>query len=121
MQLPPILRGESRARLTQGAVVGSLLTMAIGFGFAGWQLTGNVERHTTTSVNEAVVATLTLICVDRFKQAADVKATRVALNATDSWKRDSFVEKGGWATFPGDAKPNYEVAEACARVLSDTK
>lgn len=44
--------------------------------------------------------------------ATTVHSARRVLNATDSWKRDSFVEKGGWATFPGAAEPNRDVAEA---------
>ena len=118
MQLPLILQAELRARLIQGAVAGSLLTVAVGFGFSGWQMQTNVERRTDAAVTKAVVAALTPICVDKFRQAADVKATLVALNAVDSWKRDGFVEKGGWATFPGSKEPNSDVADACARILS---
>jgi hypothetical protein len=121
MQLPSILQGESRVRLVQGAVIGSVFTMIIGFGFGGWQLSTNVERHAELRVNAALVTALTPICVEKFKQAPDVKATQVALIATDSWRRDSFVEKGGWATFPGSSEPNSGVAEACAKILSDGK
>ncbi len=70
------------------------------------------------AVTKAVVAVLTPICVDRFRTAADVKVTTAALNATDSWGRYTFVEKGGWATFPGNKEPNSGVADACARILS---
>jgi alpha/beta superfamily hydrolase len=121
MQLPSMLQGEHRVRLIQGAVTGSVLTMIVGFGFGGWQLQTNVERRAEVAVNKAVVAVLTPICVDKFRQAADVKATTVALNATDSWHRDTFVEKGGWATFPGSKEPNARVAEACAQILSEAK
>jgi hypothetical protein len=121
MQLPPILQGDSRVRLIQGAVVGSLLTMGLGFGLGGWQLQHNAERRAELRVNAAVVKALTPICVERFRQAADVKATTVALQATDSWHRDSFVEQGGWATFPGSKGPNDEVAQACAEALSGQK
>jgi hypothetical protein len=118
MQLPSMLQGEQRTRLIQGAVVGSLLTMVVGFGFSGWQMQTNVERRTEAAVTTAVVAALTPICVDKFRQAADAKTTLVALNAVDSWKRDGFVEEGGWATFPGSKAPNSDVADACARILS---
>ena len=121
MQLPSFLLGQSRERLIQGAIAGSVLTMAIGFGFSGWQMRSNVERRAELAVNKAVVAVLTPICVANFRQAADVKATTVALNATDSWHRDSFVEKGGWATFPGSKEPANGVAEACAKILSEAK
>lgn len=121
MKLPAILQGESRLRLVQGAVAGSALTIILGFGFAGWQLQTNAERRAELRVNAAVVAALTPICVEKFRSAADVKATLVALNATDSWRRDDFVEKGGWATFPGSGQPNSAVAEACAKALSAPK
>ena len=121
MQLPLILQGDSRTRLIQGAVVGSLLTMVIGFGFAGWQLATNVERRAELRVNAALVAALTPICVEKFKSAANAKTTLVAFNAVDSWRRDDFVEKGGWATFAGSTAPNSGVAEACARILSNGK
>ena len=121
MQLPSILQGESRARLIQGAVAGSLLTMILGFGWGGWQLQSTSQKTADLQTNKAVVAALAPICVDKFRQAADVKATLVALNATSSWKRDTFVEKGGWATFPGSVEPNRDVAEACAQILGDAK
>jgi hypothetical protein len=121
MKLPAILQGESRVRLVQGAVAGSVLTMILGFGFSGWQLQSNAERRAELRVNTAVVAALTPICVEKFRNAANVKATLVALKATDSWRRDDFVEKGGWATFPGSGQPNSGVAEACAKVLSAPK
>jgi hypothetical protein len=118
MQLPLMLQGDSRVRLIQGAVIGSVLTMVIGFGFSGWQMQTNVERRAELAVNKAVIAVLTPICVDKFRQAADVKATTAALNAVDSWHRETFVEKGGWATFAGSTRPNSGVAEACAKILS---
>ena len=66
-----------------------------------------------------MIAALAPICVDKFQRADDAKATLVALKAVDSWKQDAFVEKGGWATFPG-SQPNRSVAEACAKLLTPT-
>jgi hypothetical protein len=67
----------------------------------------------------AVVAALAPICVDKFQHSAELKTTMVAFNATETWQRDGFVAKGGWATFPGSAEPNRDVAEACAKALSE--
>lgn len=120
MQLPLILQRNSRTRLIQGVAVGSVLTMVIGFGFAGWQLQGNAERRAGVRADAAVVAALAPICVEKFKSATDAKTTLVALNATNSWHRDDFVEKGGWATFAGNKEPNSGVAEACAKIFSAT-
>ena len=38
MNLPPMLQGEQLTRLLQGAVVGTIVTIVIGFGWGGWQL-----------------------------------------------------------------------------------
>ena len=116
MKLPPILEGESRVRLLQGIAIGAIGAMVIGFGFSGWELHSNAERRADLRINEALVTALTPVCVKRFQSAENVEATTVALNEVDSWRRDAFVEKGGWATFSG--KTNNDVAEACAQALS---
>jgi hypothetical protein len=120
MNLPPILQGESLTRLAQGAVAGCVVTLILGFGWGGWMLGSKAQKMAEQSSSSAVVKALAPICVDNFQHAADSKATLVALKATDSWKQDSFVTKGGWATFPGN-EPNSNVAEACAKLLSDQK
>jgi hypothetical protein len=33
-------------------------------------------------------------------------------------EHDTFIEKGGWATFPGMAMPDRGVAQACANLLT---
>jgi len=35
-----------------------------------------------------------------------------------SWMQDSYIEKGGWATFPGMTSPERGVAQACASLLT---
>jgi len=120
MKLPPILQGESVTRLLQGAGGGALIAIVVGFGWGGWQLNSTAEKTADQRASNAVVAALAPICVDKFQHAADAKADLVALKKTDSWERDSFVTKGGWATFPG-SEPNRDVAEACAKILSGNK
>jgi hypothetical protein len=120
MNLPPILKGDSVKRLMQGAVAGAVIAMIAGFTWGGWTLQSKAQKLADQRADSAVVAALTPICVDKFEQAADAKTTLAALKAEDSWKRDNFISKGGWATFPGNA-PNRDVAEACAKVLGETK
>jgi hypothetical protein len=38
MQVPSILQGDSLKRLLQGAFIGFLATVVIGFGWGGWTL-----------------------------------------------------------------------------------
>ena len=120
MKLPPILQGESVTRLLQGAAGGAVIAMILGFGWGGWQLGGTAEKMADERASNAVVAALAPICVDKFQHGADAQAKLIALRATDSWQRDSFVKKGGWATFPG-SEPSMAVAEACATILSGNK
>jgi len=121
MKLPVILQGDSLTRLLQGAAAGAVIAMIVGFGWGGWMLGGKADTMADQRADAAVVKVLAPICVDKFKSASDAQATLVALKAVDSWNQDSFVAKGGWATFPGNAEPNRGVAEACAKLLSGAK
>ena len=121
MPLPLFLQGESRTRLLQGAAAGALLTMVLGFGWGGWMLGGKAEKMSDQNAIKAVVAALAPVCVERFQRAGEAKATLVALKAVDTWQQDTFVEKGGWATFSGSELPARGVADACAKLLNELK
>ena len=79
------------------------------------------KKMADQSTSSAIVAALAPICVEKFQHATEAKATLAQLKLIDSWKQDSFIEKGGWATFPGTASPNNNVAEACAKMLNELK
>jgi len=121
MQLPPMLQGDSLTRLLQGAAAGCAITLVVGFGWGGWQLSSKAQKMAQDSSNRAVVAVLAPICADRLQHANGATATLAQLKATDSWKQDVFLVDGGWVTFPGNAEPNRNVAEACAKMLSELK
>ncbi len=121
MQLPSFLQGDSPARLAQGAAAGAVLAIVIGFNWGGWTLGGTAQKMADDSANRATVAALAPICVEKFRHAAEAPATLAALKKTNSWQQDTFIVKGGWATFAGSAEPNRSVAEACANLLSAAK
>ena len=121
MQLPRIFQGESLTRLLQGAIAGFLATVIIGFGWGGWTLGNTATKMAEQSAKNAVVSALAPICVNNFQHAAAATATLAELKATDSWKQDTFIAKGGWATLPGMESPNSNVAEACAKILNALK
>jgi hypothetical protein len=58
------------------------------------------------------------MCADKFRQAADAPANLAELKKTSSWLQDTYIEKGGWATFPGTTAPDRSVAQACADLLT---
>jgi len=109
------MRKEMIKPFVWGIVVGGIV-MAIVIFSAGWGVTkGKAERM----ANQAVVDKLASICVAQFLQDPNKEERLKELKATDSWQRDSYVEKGGWATMPGEDSPDSTVAEECAKRLSE--
>jgi hypothetical protein len=117
MQVPSILHGDSLKRLLQGAFIGFLATVIIGFGWGGWTLGSTAKEM----AGAALVSALAPICVDKFQNAAEAAANLAELRKVSSWQRASFVEKGGWATLPGSDSANSAVAQACAKMLDNLK
>jgi hypothetical protein len=121
MQLPSILQGESLKRLLQGAFVGFLATVIVGFNWGGWTLESTAKQMAEKSANTALVAALAPMCAEKFRQAADASLNMIELNKVSSWMQDSYIEKGGWATFSGMTSPEHGVAQACADLLTALK
>jgi hypothetical protein len=120
MQIPPILQGDSLTRLLQGAAVGAVATIVIGFNWGGWTLGTTAAKQVSVAEQASVVRVLAPICADKFQRSADAGVNLEALKKADSWKRDEIIEKAGWTTFPG-SEPDRKVAEACANLLSQAR
>ena len=102
-----------------GAVCGAAAMAIVGFNWGGWVTGGTAEANAAQRSNLAVVGVLAPICVDKFKNNADVVANRVAFKKTELWSQGDFVEKGGWATAPGSTPEQVTaVARACAVLLA---
>ncbi len=118
MQLPKILEGESITRLLQGAFVGAVVTAFIGFNWGGWTRESTAKEMSEKRVSAALVAVLAPMCADKFRQGADGALNLVEFKKVSSWMQDSYIQKGGWATFPGMDSPDLAVARACANLLA---
>ena len=118
MEMPAIFKGESLTRLAQGAAVGAVATMIIGFNWGGWVLGKTAENNATMLVNTALVKAYGPVCIERFKQQPNVEAKWVELTKVDTWRRESYIKESGFATPPGSTSPNAAVADACADALS---
>lgn len=104
-----------------GAVVGSVVTMIVGFSYGGWVTGGTADRLARQQADAAVTAALVPLCVAHSKADAAAPKRLAELRAmTSSYEQQQFVTKVGWATFPGSAEPNSSVAEACASALLKT-
>ena len=105
-----------------GAVTGAIALAIVGFSWGGWVTGGTAETLARNGAATVVVAALTPICVEKFRQAADASANLVEMKkATYAWDQSKFIEKGGWATMPGSTEPNSAVAKACAESLGSEK
>jgi hypothetical protein len=101
-----------------GAIGGAMVLAILGFTWFGWVSASKAEFMADKRAGAAVVAALTPICVEKFKESADAAKQLEALKKfAYYWEKGSFVEKGGWATFAGETKPNPDVARACAEAL----
>ena len=115
MQVPSILQGESLKRLLQGAAVGVVASMVIGFSWGGWMTGGTANKLAADRADTAVMAALTPVCAEKFMQNSDAKANLAALQKISTfWEQGDYVVKGGWAT-------GYDLARACAEKLLQAK
>ncbi len=98
-----------------GAVIGSVLTMIVGFSWGGWTTSSTAHQVAMKQADAAVTMALVPICLAGEKaDVARAKKLGELTAITSSWEQTEFVMKTGWATFPGQTDPNREVAEACA-------
>jgi hypothetical protein len=101
-----------------GAVIGSILTMIVGFNWGGWTTSTTANQVANQRAEAAVTTAFVPTCLAREKVDATKGKKLGELKAiTTSYDQTDFVMKAGWATFPGKEDPNRDVAEACAAAL----
>ncbi len=117
-----MLDDKSLMRILLGAVIGAAITVFVGFSTLGWMSENTAKDLAKRSASAAVVEALAPICADKFQHAANVATNKLALMKVNSSEQASFIEKGGWAKFPGNnTSDNVAVAEACAKIVSASK
>ena len=108
-----------------GVIIGSILTMIVGFNWGGWTTSSTANQMAMQRADTAVTAALIPVCLAQQKGDATKGKKLGELRAiTTSYEQTDFVMKSGWATFPGKTEANRDVAEACAAALvkaADTK
>ena len=100
-----------------GCVIGSVLTMIVGFGWGGWMTGGAVDRIALERSQAAVTTALVPACLEKSKADPAAAKKLGALRAlTSSWDQRDAVLQAGWATI-GKGEANRDVAEVCASQL----
>ncbi len=100
-----------------GAVCGAIVLVIIGFSWGGWVSGGTAREMAEEKAEKAVVARLAPICVEQFKRDSAKDRKLEELKKEESWTRDRYVEKQGWATMPGGTKADKKVAGMCAEMI----
>ena len=90
-----------------------ILTIIMGFTWGGWVTGGNAQKMS----DNAVIQSLAPICVGQFNQDPEKAVKLAELKEMSGYQRANYVKEQGWATMPGEERPNSKVAEACAKLL----
>jgi hypothetical protein len=120
MQIPSTLQGESLKRLLQGAAIGAVATMVVGFGWGGWSLGSTAGKMAKDRSEVAVVAALAPVCADKFRALPDAEAKTIALSKVDAWQRGEQFPKE-FVTPPGQRYPSSALIYACSTLLLTPK
>ena len=117
-----MLDDKSLMRILLGAVIGAAITVFLGFNSFGWMFESTAKQMAKNSASAAVVEALAPICAEKFQAATDASKNKLALMKLNSSEQASFIERGGWAKFPGnDSSNNAAMAEACAKIIGAPK
>jgi Flp pilus assembly protein protease CpaA len=113
MDVPSILRGESRTRLLQGIALGVVATLIIGFSWGGWVSGGTAKIMAATAETKGEMSVLVPLCVTQF-MATDGALAKLKLTqyGHDDVVRE-FVKK------VVDTDMDYSFARACASGVDD--
>src|ERR1700733_1521747 len=116
MQVPSIFQGESPKRLLQGAAVGAVATILVGFSWGGWSLGGTADNVAKEQSERAVVAALAPVCADKFRALPDAEAKTIALSKVEAWKRGEEFPRQ-FVTLSGETYPSSALVYACSTLL----
>ena len=101
-----------------GVGVGALVLLIVVFA-TGWVVTSSsAEAKAEEMVSEALLDRLAPIAMTQYMQDPNKEKHLKELTKLEFYgnpNRSDYVQKQGWATMPGEKKPDTRVAEECAR------
>jgi len=100
-----------------GALGGAIILAFVGFAWGGWVTGGTAQERAEGRAANAVLGRLAPICVEQFKKDSEKDQKLIGLKKEKSWKKSDYVVKQGWATMPGEKKPDSQIAEKCAELI----
>jgi hypothetical protein len=115
MQLPLILRGESRTRLLQGIAIGAIAATFVGFSWGGWVTGGADKSRVAAAETNGQMSVLVPLCVAQF-MATDGAVAKIKL--APSYSHDDIVRE--FVKTVVGTEMNYSFARACAAAIDTT-
>jgi hypothetical protein len=112
MQLPAMIRGESGKRLIQGAVLGGVATLIVGFVWGGWTLGGTASKMALAAAEAAKIEVLAPMCVAQFNA---IDGALAKFQATSGYGRDTVVRDS--VKTVGGTEMSWPLARECQKLL----
>ena len=100
-----------------GALCGAIALAIVGFSWGGWETGSGAKQRADVHAKAEVIAVLAPICLEQSKHDPQLAAKLAELKTISTYNRGDFIMKAGWATMPGTADANRQVANACADKL----
>ncbi|ANK81941.1 MAG: hypothetical protein TEF_14895 [Rhizobiales bacterium NRL2] len=96
-----------------GAAGGAALLALVGFAWAGWETGGSAEQMAAQRAHAEVVAALVPFCVQNAGADPQRVAVLTRMKEAPTYSRAEMLMESGWATMPGDERPDRSLANAC--------
>jgi hypothetical protein len=98
-----------------GVAGGIVITLIVGFWFAGWYTAGSAQKLAADTADKAVVDALAPVCAADFQTAASSQQ-KAALAKAATYDRPDLIKKVV-ATLPGQKEITAPLANACGDAI----
>jgi hypothetical protein len=115
MQVPSILRGESRTRLLQGMAIGAIAAMFVGFYWGGWVTDRTDKARVATAETSGKMSVLVPLCVAQF---ITIDGAVTKIKAEPSYNHYEVVRE--FVKTVAGTEMDYSFARLCATAVDDT-
>jgi hypothetical protein len=115
MQVPSILRGESRTRLLQGMAIGAIAAMFVGFYWGGWVTDRTNKARVATAETSGQMSVLVPLCVAQF---ITIDGAVTKIKAEPSYNHYEVVRE--FVKTVAGTEMDYSFARLCATAVDDT-
>ena len=112
MQLPGMIRGESGKRLIQGALLGGVATLIVGFAWGGWTLGSTSSKMALAAAEAAKIEVLAPMCVAQFNA---IDGALAKFQAASGYSRDTLVRDAMKTV--GGTEMTWPLARECQKLL----